>query len=182
MAGDTAYSIRKRAPQCAACERPFEDGDTVDTRLFRGAEGYERRDYCPQCAPAPDASDPFSHWKTVFHPPPPPEPEPVRRESAESLLRRLIEEEEAGAEAAIFVLAIMLERKKLLVEKAVREEEGRKLRCYEHRKTGESFVVEDPELRLAELEHVQEDVVRRLEGDGERGEQGQSRESVKPET
>ena len=36
---------------------------------------------------------------------------------------------------------------------------GLKVRVYEHRKTGETFVVPDPGLRLDELEQVQQEVI-----------------------
>jgi hypothetical protein len=59
----------------------------------------------------------------------------------------------------------MLERKKIFVERDVQKtEDGRKLRVYEHKKTGESFLVIDPELKLDELEHVQDEVVVLLGG------------------
>jgi hypothetical protein len=59
----------------------------------------------------------------------------------------------------------MLERKKILVEKEVQTREDRtKIRIYEHKKTGETFLVVDPELKLAEIEKVQEEVVRLLGG------------------
>jgi hypothetical protein len=63
----------------------------------------------------------------------------------------------------IYILAIMLERKKVLVEKDVHVESDATRRVYEHRKTGETFIVRDPHLRLDQLEHVQEDVVAMLE-------------------
>jgi hypothetical protein len=66
---------------------------------------------------------------------------------------------------AIFILAVMLERKKVLVERDVQAlEDGRKLRIYEHRKTNESFLIVDPGLKLAELGQVQEEVVVLLGG------------------
>jgi hypothetical protein len=43
-------------------------------------------------------------------------------------------------------------------------EDGLKLRIYEHKKTNQSFMVIDPELKLDELEHVQEHVVALLSG------------------
>ena len=59
----------------------------------------------------------------------------------------------------VFILAVMLERKKLLKERDVQKmEDGRKLRVYEHKKTGESFLIVDPELKLNALGDVQEQV------------------------
>jgi hypothetical protein len=66
---------------------------------------------------------------------------------------------------AVFILAVMLERKKILVERDVQTaENGLKMRIYEHRKTGESFLIVDPQLKLDALEEVQERVVSLLGG------------------
>lgn len=52
----------------------------------------------------------------------------------------------------------MLERKKVLVPKEAREGEQGRMLVYEHRKTGEAFILRDPELRLDEIESVQDEV------------------------
>jgi hypothetical protein len=52
----------------------------------------------------------------------------------------------------------MLERKKLLKEVETRREGETVTRIFEHTKTGEVFVVPDPQLRLDQLESVQEEV------------------------
>ncbi len=97
-------------------------------------------------------------------PAPPPE-ETLKKETAESLLRQFMEDEDASRRNAIYILAVMLERRRTLVEKDVQvRKDGIKVRVYEHRKTGETFLVPDPELRLAELGHVQEEVVALLSG------------------
>ena len=52
----------------------------------------------------------------------------------------------------VYVLAVMLERAKILVERDAREQADHTIiRVYEHRKTGESFIVLDPRLRLENL-------------------------------
>jgi len=43
-------------------------------------------------------------------------------------------------------------------------EDGVKIRVYEHKQTNETFIIPDPELKLAELTHVQEEVVLLLGG------------------
>ena len=53
----------------------------------------------------------------------------------------------------------MLERKKILIEKSVSyNEENKKIRVYEHKKTKESFIIIDPELSLSEIEPLKEEV------------------------
>ena len=60
---------------------------------------------------------------------------------------------------AIYILAVMLERKRVLVERDVQiRPDGVKLRIYEHKKTNEIFTIPDPALRLDELQSVQAEV------------------------
>jgi hypothetical protein len=53
----------------------------------------------------------------------------------------------------------MLERKKVLKEIETRESgEGGLLRIYEHAKSGEVFIIPDPQLRLDQIADVQSQV------------------------
>ncbi|MBU4199230.1 MAG: hypothetical protein KKE37_00410 [Verrucomicrobia bacterium] len=104
-----------------------------------------------------------SIWKGVFHPPPPPPEEPLKKETAESLLRSLIEKNDPTSKNVIFILAVMLERRRLLLERDVQlRDDGSTLRVYEHRHTGETFLIIDPNLDLNQLSHVQEEVMAML--------------------
>lgn len=158
------WQVRAASPQCTACSRLFEHGETLTSRLTMEPEvGYRRSDLCAECASnAPGEA--MSAWRTVYHKPPPVE-EPLKKETAESLLRRLIEDKDEARLPAIFVLAVMLERKRILVERDVQLlDDGQRRRIYEHRGTGETFVIVDPRLRLDDLEKVQADVVALLGG------------------
>jgi len=156
------WSVRKCSKTCAKCEKEFEDKETLYSRLSFDEGEYVRKDFCKACWNKDDPG--LSSWKTVFMVPAPQE-EAVKKENVESLLRKLVAKEDDEDLNAIFILAVMLERKKILVERDVQtSEDGRKLRIYEHRKTNESFIVVDPGLKLAELEHVQEKVVVLLGG------------------
>ena len=63
------------------------------------------------------------------------------------------------------VLAVMLERGKQLVERDAKpHESGGILRIYEHKKSGDTFIVLDPRLRLDQLGEVQNQVVALLSG------------------
>jgi len=159
MAIETVYSIQKRAPQCEACAHPFEESDELFSQLVFENGDWLRLDYCAGCTPARTLDPVLSRWKTVFTLPPPPKPEPLHKENAESLLRQLMEEEAQDHTRAIYILAVMLERKRILVERDVQSDEaGRKIRIYEHRKTGEMFVIHDPALKLDDLEPVQQEI------------------------
>ncbi|MGD9613546.1 MAG: hypothetical protein AB7V22_11680, partial [Kiritimatiellia bacterium] len=105
-----------------------------------------------------------SVWTAVWAAPAPKAPEALRKETAESLLRELMETDDPSKQNVIFILAVMLERRRILVEKEVQMPEGtgRKIRVYEHKQTGESFVVPDPQLKLKEIETVQREVMELL--------------------
>jgi hypothetical protein len=60
----------------------------------------------------------------------------------------------------------MLERQKLLRETDSQRTPTGILRVYEHRKTGEIFLIRDPNIPLSEVESVQKEVFELLENNG----------------
>lgn len=159
------WNIREPSATCQICGRAFADREDIFSRLTFGAEGYDRHDCCAGCRPEAQPVEALSAWKSLYRKPAPPPPEPIQRETAESLLRQFMETEDPARRNVIFILAVMLERRRLLVERDVKtREDGLKVRIYEHRKTGETFVVPDPGLRLNELEQVQQEVTTLLGG------------------
>jgi hypothetical protein len=80
----------------------------------------------------------------------------------------------------------MLERRRILEEKDVKfRDDGVKVRVYEHKKTQEVFMIPDPQLRLDQLEQVQEEVVLMLGGkppSREEPEEGDAEEASDEET
>jgi hypothetical protein len=156
------WNIRTCADQCAACQRKFADRERLMSRLRFAPEGYVREDYCPACWAARGAAlgTELSAWSAVWRAPAPKAPEPLKKETAESLLRELMETDDPARRNVIFILAVMLERRRILAEKEVQmQPDGCKVRVYEHKQTGESFVVPDPQLRLREIEVVQREVM-----------------------
>ena len=82
----------------------------------------------------------------------------------------------------VYVLAVMLERSKILVERDAKElEDGTIRRVYEDRKQGDTFVILDPRLRLENLGEVQQQVVALLSGTKTLGEVAQEEESAPTE-
>ncbi len=164
------WDIKPRANECRACGTPFSDGQPYWAVLLRGEEGYVRADHCEGCwEREKEQATPYSSWQGVFRLPRPPEEEVLRKETAESLLRRLMEDEETDQTNVIYILAVMLERKRTLVERDVLvDDDGAVTRVYEHRKTGETFLVPDPQLQLDQLEQVQQEVVAQLGGPKEK--------------
>lgn len=166
------WRIKTRSHQCQKSGRPFDDGEIIFTALFESPDDdgrFDRRDFCADAwDDARRESPPFSFWRSTYEPPAadPPRPEVVAREGAESLLRRLIDEDQTTTENARYILAVMLERKKLLRETDARETaDGGLLRIYEHAKTGEVLIVADPQLHLDEVEQIQHGVLALLRGE-----------------
>src|SRR5688572_30379820 len=116
MNGD--WTIQRRAERCAATGQPFRAGEYFYTLLFDDDGGFRREDLSEAAWQARSAEGPrpFSFWRAKFEPPPPPPPEPLAKESAEDLLRRYMAEESADHANARYILAVMLERKKMLKE------------------------------------------------------------------
>ncbi len=159
------WSIQSRGNTCQSCQRGFHDQEECVSALFDDPPGFTRADFCQTCWEKRDTANtpPFSYWKTTFRLPPEAPPEPLQKETAESLLRRLIEEDHKNQTPVVYILTIMLERKKILTEKDVTvDQEDTVRRMYEHRKTGEIFVITDPRLQVEDLEDVQRQVAEML--------------------
>lgn len=162
------WKIKGRAHVCSVTGQPFVENEPFYTALFEDEsdeDGFIRRDYCVAAwqQERPNLR-PFSHWRSLYEPP---QSEPARRdvvekEGAESLLRRLIEEDDPLTENTRFILALMLERKKTLRETDSRSLGTARLRIYEHAKSGEVFIIRDPQLKLDQLESIQHEVAERL--------------------
>jgi hypothetical protein len=74
------------------------------------------------------------------------------------LLRRLLAENNPANANAVYVLAVMLERKRVLKQVKTEQTDDRPVLIYEHAKSGDVLIVPDARLRLDEIEHVQEEV------------------------
>ena len=160
------WDIKPRSRVCQKCQTPFVDQQPYYTRLSFGKEGYERFDCCEPCWPQLEADPQYSSWKGLFKAPPPPPESVLKKETAESLLRKLMQDGTESTKNTVYILALMLERQRLLVENEVTvREDGTRVLLYEHRKTGEVFPIPDPQLRLDQLEHVQKEVSEMLAGE-----------------
>ena len=163
------WHFRSRSNHCNDCESAFEDKHPYHTILFRGMESLERMDICPGCRKQKHETEPgamggyISHWQGVYEVPPPP-PEAIQKDNAETLLKKLIEQNDPEHTEACFILAVMLERKRVIKNKdQVRNEDGGRMLIYEHTKTGDVFTILDPALKLTELGDVQARVTELLE-------------------
>ena len=166
------WTIQARTNRCDLTGEPFRDGEAFYTLLYRDeTDGtLRRRDVSAKSwrtlQAQPDAGPPFSFWRSRFAAPPPPAPEALPKADAEGLLRRFLADNLPAHARAVYILALMLERKRLLRPTGTRQDEetGRKLLFYEHARTGETFVVADPGLKLDQIEEVQREVAGLLTG------------------
>jgi len=150
------WDIKSRAHECSQSGRPFEEGETFYTLLFREDEGFRREDLCKEAWEARnDNLQPFSFWKSKYEPPAPPPPEVLKKDDAESLLRQLLDDQRKETANAAFILALMLERKKLLVPEDSSDDS---LLVYSHAQSGDSFVIPNPGLSMDQIPAVQAEV------------------------
>jgi len=163
------WNIQSRASACESCAKPFADRQPLRTLLFdEHAENLRRMDVCDACWQsqfsdgARERKGFISHWQGIFEVPPV-AVDAIQKETAETLLRKLIEQNDPRYAPAAFILAVMLERKRILKVKEQIVREGRRVFIYEQPGTGDVFTIADPDLRLDQLEAVQRDVAGLLE-------------------
>jgi hypothetical protein len=157
------WALQSRSRVCAVTGRSFVDLEPCHTLLFEKKHGYDRLDLCkeawekdgPEIVSRPGL---ISHWRGEYHAPPPAQPEAIRKDDAEGLLRHLVGLREERYASACFILAAMLERKRMLKVRSQVHENGRRVWVYEHTKTGDVIAIPDPALRLDQLENVQREV------------------------
>ena len=161
------WTIQSRSGRCAITGRDFAEGEFFYTLLFRERAGFRREDLSEEAWKERQADfaapQPYSFWRSKFEPPAPAAPEALAKETAEDLLRRYMSGQDEGHSNARYILALMLERKRILKQiEAIEDIHGRTL-VYEHVKTGEVFIVPDPGLRLDQVEAVQSEVAALLQ-------------------
>lgn len=161
------WDIKPLAKLCTGCGKTFEDRQEYHTRLSDRDGRYERADFCSGCWTREEPADPgYSNWDGVFRVPPAEPDRKVRKETTETVLRGLMEKGDPASGEVVYILAVMLERQRVLVEQKVEDRaDGARRVVYLHRKTGETFIIPDPGIGAERLEIVQQDVMRLLAPD-----------------
>ena len=161
------WNIRSRGHSCTICGKALVDKTPVVSALREVNDGYERFDCHPECwNTREDKWEPFSQWDGVYLAPvKETKEEPLKKEDAGELLRQLVTLDDPAMKNVVYVLAVMLERSRILVERDSKlQPDGTIRRVYEDRKQGDTFVILDPRLRLDNIEEVQRQVVALLSG------------------
>ncbi|MEY2465908.1 MAG: hypothetical protein QOD03_429 [Verrucomicrobiota bacterium] len=164
----TEWNIQSRGHGCQVCGKTFADKESYHTLLFDEKAGLNRSDICNDCwqkqfgKGAQDRKGFISYWQGVYEAPPP-QTDAIQKETAETILRKLIELNDPQYIPAGYILAVMLERKRILKIKEQIVRDGKRVFIYEQPKTGDVFTITDPNLQLNQLEQVQRDVAALLE-------------------
>ena len=160
------WNIQSRAHACEACGQPFADQQPYRTVLSEDGKELRRSDICEPCAQKHGdirtRAGFISAWHGIFEVPPP-VTEAIHKDTAETLLRKLVEQNDPAHAPAAYILAVMLERKRILKVKEQIKRDGKRIFIYEQPKTGDIFTIADPDFRLDQLEAVQRDVAQLLE-------------------
>lgn len=139
------------------------DGQTIISRLIPTVDGLVREDYEQSQWDEEKESLAKFFWKTTYHPPTPKEEAPFKEENAAEALVDLMAENDPANTNTIFILAAMLERKRLWIEQGTqRDDDGRRIRIYEQKDSGETYFIVDPEISLEDLVELQGEVALKL--------------------
>ena len=156
------WEIRSRAHTCARTNHEFTEGEFFYTLLYRDGEGFRREDVSEEAwNNRNDNIEPFSFWRSKYEPPPPAAPEPMAKGDAETLLRQLIAEQDPAKANVCYILALMLERKRILKPMDSNDDD---IIVYERVVTGETFVLRNPNLSLDQIPAIQVEVAEMLTG------------------
>ena len=175
------WHIQPRSLACAICQRKFVDKQRYQTTLYsQGDNGYRREDICMECEGESNnekrsftvtdintlrkKENFISQWKGIIQiTPSVVKSDSVQRDKIEVLLRSIIAQNSSKYKNASYILAIMLERKRILKVKDVYIDHQKKITLYEQSKTGDIFAIEDPGLNINQLDEVQKEICDVLE-------------------
>lgn len=167
------WEIRSRNKTCQECEKIFLESDTYHCLLEEVEDEFVRRDYCLECWEKSGSGKLghealISYWRGEIKPEPIREkPDIIHRNTAEGLLRKYLHSQAENEKNLCYILALMLERKRILVHKETlhKDNSEKQLLIYEHVRSQEAFVIEDPQLSLERIERVQTQVKELLDAE-----------------
>ncbi|HZL44395.1 MAG TPA: hypothetical protein VFD66_14085 [Verrucomicrobiae bacterium] len=180
------WNIQSRAHGCEACGKLFADQEAFHTLLFDEKADLRRLDICSGCwdkqyREARDRKGFISYWQGKYEAPPAPT-DAIKKETAETLLLKLVQLNDPRHIPAGYILAVMLERKRVLKIKEQFVRNGQRVFIYEQPKSGDVFTIADPDLHLDQLEQVQREVAALLEHGLEPASARPADPAIEPET
>lgn len=164
MSLERQWKLSSRKHACAHTGEPFSEGQPFYTAIFWDEEQgeFRREDFSLDAwEELKEEVQPFSFWKSHYESPETDSKrqDAVDKEDAEEALKRMIHENNPATEKTRYLLALMLERKKILQQIDSQEKDGQRLVIYKRRKTEEIFIVPDPGLQLDEISSIQGEVL-----------------------
>jgi len=152
----TDWDVKGCAHACTKTGKPFEEGEYFYTLLYReGTDGFRREDLCAEAAWHQHDESAFSYWRSQYVPPAPPTPEALKEDDDETMLRALLVQNDPETANAAYILALVLERKKILIPVESHDSE---LLVYTRADSSEAIVVRNPALQI---DHIPEGMLPR---------------------
>ena len=156
---ETDWKINKTSPQCQLCGTPFAPESAFFSALIQEQEGMRRSDCCEACFHGNRPANLFYFWKTTL----PKVGQTVKKarpvldfDNVLDFFKRL--EGESGPQRVAFryILALMLSRKKILVQSEKKKnEQGQTVQYYREKTAGADTLVHaviEPDLSEEEIQ------------------------------
>lgn len=168
---NTNWEVQKCALSCSKCETEFKDAEQLRTVLyFNQDNSVERKDFCANCFSAELKTKDSISWKVTFKAKKKEGEVQDKKAIVEELFKEYLHSSEPVHSKYCYIMALMLERKKILVEKKDKKitskSSGRRMFFYEHAKSGEVFIVHDPDIDLFEISSLQREITDILDKKG----------------
>lgn len=165
------WEVQKNGTACLECETPFKDGESVNTVLYFNEDNtVTRKDFCSKCFTAEKKEGDCVFWKIKFKEKKKETSVVDKKAIVEELFKEYLHSSEPVHSKYCYIMALMLERKKVLVEKKnkkiTNKSSGRRMFFYEHAKSGEVFIVHDPDIDLFEISSLQREITEILDAKG----------------
>lgn len=153
------WNIKGCSPQCTNCKKEWKDKDEYHCLLFLLPQGSRRDDYCVNCwGDGKRENNADSYWKGRFKdvgaglgPAQPALGEPLLLR----ILKKWMNKEERLHQCFCYIIALLLERNRYFRKRPSIKKDGHEELVYEDRTTGEAYILEDPNLTLAELTTIE---------------------------
>jgi hypothetical protein len=158
MAG-MEWNIKERSEVCSVTSTPFQEGDIFYTVLLEEKCELMRHDMSVEAWELRKESlRPLSFWRSVFKIESQAGHDALGKEDAESELRRLLALNDPANKKVCYLLALLLERKRILRAREHTNIEGKSTVIYEHVQTQETFIIPEVHFKLNEVEAVQNEL------------------------
>jgi hypothetical protein len=159
------WHVPRSGERCGACQREFAVNELFQAYIDEAGEGFARRDYCLDCAPA-NAGTAVGSWRTRRAAPSPKKNPPIDREALYGFFQALGTPEEPQKRQFRFVLALLLWRQRVLKLVDTATDESGEVWSFVEPKSGDSHAVPRPDLDDTEIERLSAQLEQLIAGEG----------------